>query len=64
MNGEVKTADIHAGAVITGKIATDAVTGDKVEDGSLLAADLGTDAVGSDEIAENGVGSVTASSKR
>ena len=55
VNGEVMTADIHAGAVTKGKIAADAVTGDKVEDGSLLAADLGTDSVGSDEIVEGGV---------
>jgi len=40
VNGEVKTADLHASAVTSGKIAPAAVTSGKVDDGTLLGIDL------------------------
>jgi len=55
VNGEVKTVDIHAGAVAAGKIAADAVNSSKVADRSLSASDLGVDSVGESQIADGSI---------
>ena len=51
----VATKDLKANVVKSGKIADDAVTGDKVLNDSLTASDLAPNAVGSAEIANGSI---------
>jgi hypothetical protein len=48
--GSVGTADLHAGAVMQGKIAPDAIDSTKVEDATLTGADIADFTVGGSDI--------------
>jgi len=49
--------EIATNAVGTSELATDAVTGANILDGTISSLDIGTNAVGNDELANNAVGS-------
>ncbi len=54
---ESEVATISAGAVDAGKLATDAVTTDKILDGNVTTAKLAADAVDDTKLADDAVGS-------